>query len=130
MLVERFVTGHAAGVSHHGLPHDTAPLFRVLVQHELFVLEHSADGWPQVGGKGGPSGLAHISELSDGFVGNIHAEYKTDQGDRAAPPAPPAPCHRCLRRVHLPARDAVHGPALPAVLPPAHINSPVIWLAE
>lgn len=34
----------------------------------------------QVGGKGGPSGLAHISELSDGFVGDIHAEFQAGQG--------------------------------------------------
>lgn len=46
--------------------------------YKLFVKAFSR--MAQVGGKGGPSGLAHISELSDGFVGDIHAEFQAGQG--------------------------------------------------
>ena len=47
----------------------------------------------QVGGRGGPSGLAHISELSDGFVGDIHSAFRAGQG---APPQHPRSDHSYL----------------------------------
>ena len=34
----------------------------------------------QVGGKGGPCGLAHISEVADGFAADIHGQFHAGQG--------------------------------------------------
>ena len=39
---------------------------------------------PQVGGRGGPSGLAHISQVSDDFVRDIHAAFHAGQGAMVA----------------------------------------------
>jgi hypothetical protein len=34
----------------------------------------------KVGGRGGPCGLAHISEVADGFAADIHGQFRAGQG--------------------------------------------------
>lgn len=39
----------------------------------------------QVGGRGGPCGLAHISEVADGFAADIHGQFHMGQGAHLLP---------------------------------------------
>jgi rRNA biogenesis protein RRP5 len=62
---------------------------------------------------GGASGLAHVSELADGFVADVTALFAPGQGGQPAPASPLSPCVLCP-----PPPAALHPPPHPAQPPP------------